>query len=179
MSEATVANARRRAIVLVAALASNLVIGAGNRLLWRLPSDQKQFRARTWGKPLIMGRKTFDSIGKPLPGRETIVISRAAFAHPGVRVAHDIDAAFALADAIADEMHADEIIVAGGGDIYRETIGRADRLYLTEVDLAPEGDAFFPAVDAAHWREEKRQRGVRTERDEAEFSFVDYVRRRD
>ena len=167
-----------RPIALVAGVARNGVIGARNGLIWRLSSDLKRFRARTWGKPLIMGRKTFESIGKPLPGRETIVVTRdTAFAPPGVRVVHDLGAAFTLAETVADEMKADEIIVAGGGEIYRETIGNADRLYLTEVDLAPEGDAYFPAVDVALWREAKRERGTRTERDEAEFSFVDYVRR--
>ncbi len=158
-------------------MARNRVIGGDNRLIWKLSSDLKRFRALTWGKPLIMGRKTFESVGKPLPGRETIVVTRAAFAPAGVRIAHDVDAALSLGEAIAGEMNADEIIVAGGGEIYRQTIGLADRLYLTEVDLAPEGDAYFPAVDPAYWREAKRERGVRTERDDAEFTYVDYVRR--
>jgi dihydrofolate reductase len=178
MSEPPGVKVARPAIALIVAMARNRVIGAGNRLIWKLSSDQKRFRALTWGKPLIMGRKTFDSIGKPLPGRETIVVTRdPAFAPTGVRVAHDVDAALALAEKIADEMKADAIMVAGGGEIYRQTIERADWLYLTEVDLTPEGDAHFPAVDSAHWREVSRERGVRTERDEAEFVYVDYVRR--
>jgi dihydrofolate reductase len=94
-----------------------------------------------------------------------------------VRVAHDVDAALTHAEQIADEMKADAIMVVGGGEIYRQTIARADRLYLTEVDLAPEGDAHFPAIDPAYWREASRERGVRTERDEAEFTYIDYVRR--
>jgi dihydrofolate reductase len=165
-------------VALVAAVAQNGVIGADNRLLWKLSSDQKRFRALTWGKPLIMGRKTFESIGRPLPGRETIVVTRdAAYAPTGVRVAHDIDAALSLAADAAAEMKVDQIMVAGGGEIYLQTINRADRLYLTEVDLAPEGDSHFPAVDPALWREEKRERGVRTDRDEAQFCYIDYVRR--
>jgi dihydrofolate reductase len=166
----------RLSLALVAAVARNGVIGADNRLLWRLSSDQKRFRALTWGKPLIMGRKTFESIGRPLPGRETIVVTHAAASAPtGVRVVHDIDAALSLAAEIAVTVGVDQIMVAGGGEIYRQTIGRADRLYLTEVDLAPEGDSHFPPVDPALWREERREFGVRTDRDEAEFSYVDYV----
>jgi dihydrofolate reductase len=170
----------RLPVALVAAVARNGVIGADNRLVWRLSTDLKRFRALTWGKPLVMGRKNFESIGRPLPGRETIVVTRnAGFAPPGVRVACDIDAALSLADEIAGKMGADEIAVAGGGEIYRQTIDRADRLFLTEVDLAPEGDAYFPAVDPALWREIKRERGVRTDRDEADFTYVDYVRRKE
>ena len=178
MSEPSGVKAARPAIALIVAMARNRVIGGDNRLIWRLSSDLKRLRALTWGKPLIMGRKTFDSIGKPLPGRETIVVTRdPAFAPAGVRVAHDVDAALALAGEIAGEMKADEIMVAGGGEIYRQTIERADRLYLTEVDLAPEGDAYFPAVDPAYWREASRECGVRTERDDAEFTYIEYVRR--
>jgi dihydrofolate reductase len=179
VTEPTGAKAPHRALALVAAVARNGVIGAHNGLVWKLSSDLKRFRALTWGKPLIMGRKTFESIGKPLPGRETIVVTRAAFAPAGVRIARDIDAALSLGEAIAGEMNADEIIVAGGGEIYAQTIGRADRMHLTEVDLSPEGDVRFPGVDPAIWREAKRELGVRTERDEADFAFVDYVRRGD
>jgi dihydrofolate reductase len=178
MSAPPGAKTARPAIALIVAMARNRVIGGDNRLIWKLSSDQKRFRTLTWGKPLIMGRKTFDSIGKPLPGRETIVVTRdPGFAPAGVRVAHDVDAALSLAGEIAGEMKADEIMVAGGGEIYRQTIGRADRLYLTEVDLTPDGDAHFPAIDPAHWREVSRERGVRTDRDDAEFTYVDYVRR--
>jgi dihydrofolate reductase len=165
-------------IALIAAVARNGVIGADNRLIWRLPSDLKRFRALTWGKPLMMGRKTFEAIGKPLPGRETIVVTRdAAFASSGVHVAHDIATALRLAEEVGRRMEADAIIVAGGGQIYLQTIDRADRLFLTEVALEPAGDAFLPSVDPALWREARRESGVRTERDEADFTFVDYARR--
>ena len=165
-------------LALIAAVARNGVIGADNRLIWRLPTDLKRFKALTWGKPFVTGRKNFQAIGRPLPGRETIVVTRdKSYAPAGVRVAHDVDAALSLAEEVARAMNADEIIIAGGGEIYSQTIDRADRLFITEVDLAPEGDVHFPAVDPARWREVKRERGVRTERDEADFTYVDYVRR--
>lgn len=165
-------------IALVAAVARNGVIGADNRLNWRLPSDLRRFRALTWGKPLVMGRKTFEAIGKPLPGRETIVVTHeAGFSSTGVHVAHDIETAMKLAEEVGRRMEANETIVAGGGEIYLQTIDRADRLFLTEVALEPAGDAFFPPVDPARWREARRESGVRTERDEADFTFVDYARR--
>jgi dihydrofolate reductase len=165
-------------IALVAAVARNGVIGADDKLIWKLSTDMKRFRALTWGKPLVMGRKTYQSIGRPLPGRETVVVTRdSGFAGPGTHVAGDVDAALSRAAEIARAMGADEIIVAGGGEIYAQTIDRADRLFITEVDLAPAGDAVFPAIDPARWREVARERGARTDRDEAEFAFVDYVRR--
>jgi dihydrofolate reductase len=165
-------------IALVAAVARNGVIGADDKLIWKLSTDMKRFRALTWGKPLVMGRKTYQSIGRPLPGRETVVVTRdSGFAGPGAHVAGDVDAALSRAAEIARAMGADEIIVAGGGEIYAQTIDRADRLFITEVDLAPAGDAVFPAIDPARWREVARERGARTDRDEAEFAFVDYVRR--
>jgi dihydrofolate reductase len=168
----------RLPIALVAAVARNGVIGAHNRLVSKLSTDLKRFRALTWGKPFVTGRKNFESIGRILPGRETIIVTRSAdYAQAGARVVQDIEAALNLAEAIGGEMNADEIIIAGGGEIFRQTINRADRLFITEVDLAPEGDVYFPAIDPARWREVKRERGVRGERDEADFTYVDYVRR--
>src|ERR1700679_2437795 len=130
MSEPPGAKAARPASALIVAMARNRIIGGDNRLIWKLSSDQKRLRALTWGKPLIMGRKTFESIGKPLPGRETIVVTRdARFAPTGARAAHDIDGALLLAQEIAEQMNADAIMVLGGGEIYRQTIDRADRIY--------------------------------------------------
>ena len=160
-------------LVLVAAVARNGVIGAGDRLLWRLSSDLKRFKALTLGKPLVMGRKTFRSIGRPLPGRETIVVTR----DQGVVVAHDLPSALALAQQRAAAMGADAVVIAGGGELYAQTIALADRLAITEVDLAPEGVAVFPRSDPAQWREVFREAGVRGPRDEANFAFVDYERR--
>jgi dihydrofolate reductase len=161
-------------LLLIAAVARNGVIGAGRSIPWRIPGDLKRFRALTMGKPLIMGRRTFESIGAPLPGRQTVVVTRdRAWSHAGVAVAHNIDAALETARARG----APEIMVAGGAEIYGQTIGMADRLYITEVDLAPTGDARFPTIDRARWRERRREPGVRGPRDEADFVFVDYQRR--
>ena len=165
-------------LAIVAAVARNGVIGANNGLPWRLSTDMKRFKALTWGKPLLMGRKNFQSIGRPLPGRETIVVSRdPAFAPPGVIVAHELDAALDLASERARAMGADEIIVAGGGEIYAQTIERASRLFITEVALDAKGDVRFPPIDPGQWREVRREKGERGPRDAADFAFVDYERR--
>jgi dihydrofolate reductase len=168
----------RLPLLLVAAVAANGVIGGGNRLPWRLSSDMKRFKALTMGKPLVMGRKTFQSLARPLIGRETIVLTRdERFAPEGARVAHNLEAALALANERAEAMGAEAIVVAGGGELYAETIGRADRLAITEVALEPEGDVRFPAIDRKVWREVRREKGVRGPKDEADFGFVEYERR--
>ena len=168
----------RLPLVIVAAVALNGVIGGDNRLLWRLPGDLKRFKALTLGKPLVMGRKTFQAIGRPLPGRETIVVTRdPGFRADGVLVAHGLEAALALAEARAEAMGADAVAIAGGGELYAQTIPRADRLAVTEVALAPEGDARFPPIDPTVWREALREPGLRGPKDEAEYCFVDYERR--
>jgi dihydrofolate reductase len=165
-------------VCLIAAVARNGAIGADNRLLWRLPSDLKRFRALTLDKPLIMGRKTFISIGRPLPGRRNIVVTRdPAFAHTDVVVAHDIASALRIAKKIASESGQDSVSIGGGAEIYRQTIDLADRLFVTEVDSAPAGDAKFPEIDPLVWREVRRETPARTKRDEVDFAFVDYERR--
>jgi dihydrofolate reductase len=165
-------------LFLVAAVAHNGVIGGDNGLPWRLPSDLKRFKALTMGKPLIMGRKTFEAIGRLLPGRETIVITRNPyFRAEGALTTQSLEAALAGAQERASAVGADAIIVAGGAQIYGQTIGSADRLFITEVALAPSGDARFPPIDPALWREVRRQEGERGPSDEAEFVFVDYERR--
>ncbi len=165
-------------IVLVAAVARNGVIGAANALPWRLSSDLKRFKALTLGKPMVMGRKTFESIGKPLPGRETIVVTRdPAFRVEGVHVAGDVGRALYLARERASAMGADEIIIAGGGEIYAQTISSAGRLEITEVDLEVAGDARFPPIDPGQWREAFRETQQRGPNDEANFTFVTYERR--
>jgi len=164
-------------LALIAAVARNGVIGAGDALPWRLSSDLKRFKTLTMGKPLVMGRKTFQAIGRALPGREIIVVTRdEAYAPEGVEVARDIDAALRRAEVKAGAAGVDEVVVAGGGEIYAQTIARAGRLYVTEVDLAPEGDARFPGIDPALWREVRREPGERGPRDEANFAFVEYRR---
>ena len=167
-------------IAIVAAVARNGVIGAHNNLIWKLSSDLKRFRALTMGKPVIMGRKTWDSINRLLPGRQIIVVTRnEGFAVNGVLRAPTLDAALSLAHEIAPAMGAGEIVIAGGGQIYRQSIHLAQRLYITEVDLEPRGDAHFPAIDPAHWREVNRETGVRGEKDDAGFAFVEYRRNLD
>jgi dihydrofolate reductase len=166
-------------LVLVAAVARNGVIGANGRLPWRLSSDLKRFKALTWGKPLVMGRKTFESIGRPLPGRDTIVVTRdPAFAPTYVFLAHELDAALDLAADRAKVMGADEVIIGGGGEIYAQTIARATRLFITEVSLDAEGEARFPPIDPQKWREISRETGERGARDDADFTFVSYERTR-
>ena len=164
-------------LAIVAAVARNGVIGGNNRLLWKLRSDMLHFRAITMGKPMIMGRRTWDSIGRPLPGRETIVVTRdPAFAAQGAHVVHDLDAAIALGQELAERLNAPEIMVAGGGELYGLLLDQCAALHITQVDLAPEGDAFFPALDPVRWRETARAVHDPGPGDEARFSFVDYVR---
>ena len=168
-----------RPLGLVAAIGDNGVIGRDNRLIWRIRSDLRRFRDLTWGKPMIMGRKTHQSIGKPLPGRETIVVTRDPdFRDEGVHVAHDIDAAIALADDIADRLGAAEIAVAGGAEIYRQTLPRAQRLYLTLVHAQPEGDVHFPPFDRTEFREVRREERPKGPDDDHAFTIVDLERRR-
>ncbi len=165
-------------VVLVAAVARNGIIGANGGLPWRLSSDLKRFKALTWGKPLVMGRKTFESIGRALPGRETIVVTRdPAFAPSGGLVAHDLDAALELAAERANAMGADEIIIGGGAEIYAQTIASADRLSITQVALDANGEAHFPPIDHHDWREISRETGEHGARDDADFAFVEYERR--
>jgi dihydrofolate reductase len=163
---------------LICAVARNRVIGRDNQLLWRLKSDLRHFRDLTTGKPVIMGRKTHESIGRPLPNRDNIVVTRdKAFAADGIIVVHALDEAFRIAGDCAKKRGVYEIIVAGGGDIYAQTITRADALYLTEVDLEPDGDAWFPPIDRTFWKEISRKVHPKGPDDEASFNFVDYVRR--
>jgi dihydrofolate reductase len=140
-------------IALIVAVASNGVIGRDNTLPWRLPADLKHFKATTFGKPVVMGRKTFESLGKPLPGRTNIVITRdESFSADGAVIVHSIDEALRVADEVATRDGAAEIMVIGGAQIYKEALPRARTLYYTKVELDVEGDAFFPELDAAQWR---------------------------
>jgi dihydrofolate reductase len=162
---------------LVVAVAKNNVIGGDNRLLWHIRTDLQRFKALTMGKPMVMGRKTFASIGKALPGRETIVVTRDRnFSATGVHVAHDLPEALRRAEALGTAMGADAVAIIGGGEIYAQTRAHAVRLYVTEVDLAPEGDTYFPQPEASQWREVKREAFTASDRDEADFVFVDYER---
>ncbi|MFD2182181.1 dihydrofolate reductase [Rhodoplanes azumiensis] len=167
-------------LVLVAAVADNGVIGRDGALPWRLKSDMRHFRALTLGHPVVMGRKTFQSIGKPLPGRTTIVVTRdAAFAAAGVVVAGSLAAALAVARGDALRRGASAIMLAGGGELYREAMALAERLEITRVHAAPAGDAVFPPIDAAAWRAVAHTPGQQGPEDGAPFSFVTYARNED
>jgi dihydrofolate reductase len=142
-------------ISIITALARNGVIGLDNTLPWHLPEDLKRFRALTMGHHIIMGRKTFESLGRLLPGRTTVIVSR----NPGY-VAEGAVVAFSLQQAIAACGNDPEIFVIGGAELYREALSRADRLYLTEIDAEFNGDAFFPDFDRSVWRETLREKHV-------------------
>ncbi|WP_321363035.1 dihydrofolate reductase [Pseudomonas extremaustralis] len=138
---------------LIAALGENRVIGVDNSMPWHLPGDFKYFKATTLGKPIIMGRKTWDSLGRPLPGRLNLVVSRQTdLALEGAEVFPSLEAAVERADAWAREHGADELMLIGGAQLYAQGLAQADRLYLTRVALSPEGDAWFPAFDENQWK---------------------------
>lgn len=167
-------------LALIAAVAENGCIGIDNKLPWYLPEDLKYFKAVTSGKPVIMGRTTFESLGRPLPNRTNIVITRnAAFAAPeGVLLVHSLDEAIAVAESVAFINGNDEIIIMGGGQIYAEALPRVDRMYLTEVKKTVAGDAFFPAWNRTEWQEAGRQ-DHHYEPAQTDYSFVVYDRRQD
>ncbi len=139
-------------LCLIAALADNRVIGRDNQLPWHLPADLKHFKAMTLGKPIIMGRKTWDSLGRPLPGRLNLVVSRqAGLTLEGAEVFPSLESALVRAEEWARAEDADELMLIGGAQLYAQGLALAQRLYLTRVALSPEGDAWFPAFDQAAW----------------------------
>lgn len=140
-------------LALIAALADNRVIGIDNRLPWHLPADLKHFKAVTLGKPIIMGRKTWDSLGRPLPGRLNLVVSRQPdLVLEGAEVLPSLDAAIARADQWARAQGVDELMLIGGAELYAQGLPLAQRLYLTRVHLSPEGDAWFPVFAESDWQ---------------------------
>lgn len=151
-------------ISIIVAVAANGVIGAQGKMPWHIPEDLRRFRTLTLGHAVIMGRRTFESIGRPLDGRRNVVLTRQA----GWR-ADGVEVAGSLAGALEITAGDGEVFVIGGGEVYREALPLADRIYLTRVDCAPAGDVFFPHIDDGQWRE------VHTERREG-FEFVEYVR---
>jgi dihydrofolate reductase len=145
-------------IAFAVAVAENGVIGAGGHLPWRLPTDLKRFRKTTMGKPIIMGRKTYVSIGKPLDGRDNIVVTRdRSFSATGVHVAASIDEAIALGRKLAVQRGADEVVVIGGAEIFQATLADADRVYLTLVRGRPPGDTYLATFDPVVWVETARE----------------------
>jgi dihydrofolate reductase len=165
-------------IVLVAAVAENGVIGRDGRMPWRLKSDLRHFRALTLDKPVVMGRKTFESIGKPLDRRTNIVITRNPEFHAeGVETAPNLAAALELARKDAKRRGTDEIMVIGGGGIFTEAMPLADRLEITYVHASPEGDSYFPSIDPRRWRAVSRERRDAGSDDDASFTLATYLRR--
>ncbi|GHG65470.1 dihydrofolate reductase [Comamonas sp. JC664] len=154
----------------IVAMAANRVIGAGNQLPWRLPADLARFKRITMGHTLVMGRKTYESIGRPLPGRTTLVITRQRdFAPAGVQVAHSVEDALAKAQASGDT----EVFIAGGADLYAQTMDRVQRLYLTRIDRDFPGDTWFPDVDLSGWRCVEEEQHLDAE---PPFAFLTYER---
>jgi dihydrofolate reductase len=167
----------KRRIILVVAMSENGVIGAGGQLPWRLPTDMKRFRRLTWGKPVIMGRKTFQSIGKPLEGRDNIVISRQSdFAPEGVLVARSFEKALTLGEHFAAARGGNEIAIIGGGRVYRAALPIADRIDMTIVHATIEGDTTFPALDMKEWHDVSREKCPRGDNDSHETSFLVFER---
>ena len=139
-------------VCLIVAVAENGVIGRDGKMPWHIPAELKYFRARTLGKPVIMGRKTFQSIGKPLPGRDNIVVTRdALFAAEGVTIAQSIEAALTAARVAAAARGVSEIMVIGGSEIYKQAMPSAERIYLTRIAAAPDGDATFNDLNSTDW----------------------------
>lgn len=162
---------------IIVAVAENGVVGRDNALPWHLPADLQFFKRTTLGKPIVMGRKTYESIGRALPGRTNIVVSRnASFAAPGVSVVSSIEAALSLAEDIALIDGKKELMVIGGAGIYAAAIPLAHRMYITEVHAEVEGDAYFPEIDWQQWRETSRERHSAQEPNKVDFSFVIYER---
>ncbi|HEY8887625.1 MAG TPA: dihydrofolate reductase [Gallionella sp.] len=158
-------------VSLIVAMAKNHVIGVNNTLPWRLPADLKHFKTLTMGHHIVMGRKTYESIGKPLPGRTSVVVTRnAGYSVPGVIVVNSLPAAIS---ACGDD---DEIFVIGGAELYLQAIALADRIYLTEIDLDIHGDAHFPEFNRDEWHEVSREIGTQLEPQPLQYHFVIYQR---
>lgn len=154
-------------VSLVVAMSENRVIGRDNDLPWRLPADLAHFKRLTLGKPIIMGRKTYESIGRPLPGRQNIVLTRdKSFQAPGCDICLGLDEAMAVAGNV------DEVMIIGGAALYETLLARADRIYLTEVHADIEGDTWFPELDSADWKEVSRELHAADERNNLDYSFV-------
>ena len=165
-------------IVLLVAVADNGVIGSAGTIPWRLETDQQRLKAMTMGKPVVMGRKTFTSLRRPLPGRTNIVVTRDAnFRGPGAVVTTSFADARAVATGDALRRSVNEIAVIGGAEIYAQWMPIADRLEITEVHARPEGDTYLAAIELADWKEVARVRNSSSSDDSVDFSYVTYRRR--
>ncbi len=155
---------------IIVAIANNQVIGINNTLPWHLPEDLKRFRALTTGHHIIMGRKTYESLGRLLPGRTTVIVTRNKdYQLEGALIAHSLEAAVALCQ------NDDEVFLIGGAELYQDGLKLADKLYITEVDLTVDGDAFFPEFDLNFWQETSRE--AHTSAQGLLFSYITYMRK--
>ena len=167
------AHVRPIRVAFLVAVAGNGVIGRAGRLPWRLPSDLKQFRQRSLGKPVIMGRKTYHGIGKPLDQRDNIILTRGRDIYPpGVHVAATLEAALGLGRRLAATRGQDEVLIIGGGEVFRAALPQAQRIYLTLVHAAPEGDIYLPPFEPEQWRETVREPMPREAKDEFYADFI-------
>ena len=167
-------------IAMIVGVAENGVIGSAQTIPWRIPSDMQFFKRTTMGKPVVMGRKQYETVGRPLPGRTNIVVTRQPGYQPdGVLVFHSIEAALAKAEEIAEADGVDEIMIIGGGELYAQLMGQADRLYVSHIDLAPEGDVRFPVIDPAIWAIVDLPEVEPSPRDDAAYRVKVYERRKD
>ena len=158
-------------VSLIVAMARNRVIGVNNTLPWHLPADLKHFKTLTMGHHIVMGRKTYESIGRPLPGRTSVVVTRnPGYAPPGVITANSLEAAISACGEAA------EIFVIGGAELYRQAITFADRIYLTEIDAGIPGDVHFMELDGRQWQETERKRHMPDEKNAYPYQFVTYDR---
>ncbi|MGB3337498.1 MAG: dihydrofolate reductase [Devosia sp.] len=165
-------------IAMIAGVAENGVIGSDQTIPWRVPSDMAFFRKTTMGKPIVMGRKQYETVGRPLPGRTNIVVTRRQDYRPeGVAVVHDIDTALARAREVAEADGVDEIMIIGGGELYAQLIDRADRLYITHIDLSPAGDVRFPPIMPEQWSVVDLPEVEPSPKDEASYRVKVYERR--
>ncbi|HDP54948.1 MAG TPA: dihydrofolate reductase [Bacteroidetes bacterium] len=159
-------------ISIIVAIAENGVIGNNNQLIWHIPGDLKRFKALTMGHHIVMGRKTWESIGRPLPGRKSIIVSRnRSFRVEGAEVVHSLN------DAIKTASGDDEIFIIGGGELYRQALPIANRLYLTKVHKCFEGDVSFPEINMADWTEMYSEKGKPTETDGLEYTYFNLERK--
>lgn len=162
-------------ISLIAAVAKNNVIGNDNQLIWRLSDDLKRFKRLTTGHHILMGRKTYESMGRALPNRTNVVVTRSKNYQPeGIEVFNDIDAAIEFAKSNNEE----ELFIIGGGEIYKKLLPIADKIYLTKVHASPEGDTFFPDLDESNWEVEAEEAHLANEKNEHNFVFLDLIRKR-
>ncbi len=166
-------------ISLVVGIAQNGVIGFDGDMPWHLSTDLMRFKEITMGKPIIMGRKTYESIGRPLPGRLNVVVSRSGFQAQGVESADSLDKGIEISTSWANANGGEEICIIGGGEIYRQALELADKMYVTHILAEPEGDTVFPLIDEIRWQAVSSTRVPRGEKDSAETIFVVYERNSD